>query len=174
MSDVLDHSKPTIFAYLNKVFSKIPKTIKVIRIWSDGPSNQFKNKYMAAALKILETKFSKKIIWNYHATAHGKACIDGVGAVAKKKVKRLIRTRKAIVNCAKDFVLAFKTEPSKVELFEMSSTDINKINTTMKFDDVVNTAQSVKDIFKCHQLQCINKNVQGFLFSKDGYSSLKM
>lgn len=174
VSDNLDHTKETIFAYLCKVLSRIPKNIKRVRIWSDGPSNQFKNKYMAAAIKILETKFRKKIIWNYHVTAHGKSCVDGIGAVAKNKIKRLVKSRKSVVNCAKDFVESFKSEKSSVELIEMSSADINKINATMKLDDIVKTAPTVKDISKFHQLQCINDTVKGFLFSKDGYASLKL
>ncbi len=94
VSDNLDHSKDTIFAYMHKVFSMVPKKIRRARIWSDGLNNQFKNKYTAAAMKIFETKFRKQIIWNYHATAHGKSCVDGIGAVAKSKIKRRVNSRK--------------------------------------------------------------------------------
>lgn len=143
-------------------------------MWSDGPSNQFKNKYMAAALKVLETKFSKKIIWNYHATAHGKSCVDGIGAVAKSKIKRMVNSRKSVVNNAKEFVCSFNNEPSKVEVIEMSAAEIKKINNTMKLDNIVSEAKNVKDISKFHQIQCVNNEIKGFLFTKDGYKSLKL
>lgn len=173
VSDNLDHSKDTIFAYLYKTISMVPKKIKRIRLWTDGPNNQFKNKYMAAAIKAFEVKFRKKIIWNYHATAHGKSCVDGIGAVAKNKMKRLVNSRKSVVNCAKDFVNSFKEEPSNVELIEMSSSDINKINKAMKLDTLIQTAPTIKDISQFHQLQCVNNSIKGFVLSKDGYSSLK-
>lgn len=151
----------------------VPNKIKRIRLWTDGPSNQFKNKYMAATIKTFEAKFRKKIIWNYHATAHGKSCVDGIGAVTKNKIKRLINSRKSVVNCAKEFVDSFNEEPSNVELIEMSSADINKINKAMKLDTVTQTAPAIKDISKFHQLQCVNNKIKGFLLSKDGYTSLK-
>lgn len=159
-SDNLDHTKETIFAYLYKTFSMVPKKIKRIRLWTDGPSSQFKNKYMEATIKSFETKFRKKVIWNYHATAHGKSCVDGIGAVAKNKMKRLVNSRKSVVNYAKEFVNSFNQEPSNVELIEMSASDINKINKRMKLDVITDTAPTIKDISK-------------FLFSKDGYASLK-
>lgn len=76
VSENTDHSKDTIVAYLYKIFLQIPEAIEIVRIWSGGPTNQFKNKFMAAVIKLFETKFRKKIIWNYFATAHGKGCID--------------------------------------------------------------------------------------------------
>lgn len=152
----------------------LPKTIKIVRIWSDGPNNQFKNRFMASAIKIFEAKFRKKIIWNYHASNHGKSVVDGIGATAKSKIKRMVKSRKSVVNCAKEFADSFNAEPSKVEIIEMTRADITKINNMMKLDNMVQTAPNVKDIFKCHQLQCVNNNIKGFLFSKDGYASLKL
>lgn len=174
VSDVLDHSKGVIFAYLYKVLSMVPKRIKRVRLWTDGPSNQFKNKYMAAALKLFEEKFRKKIIWNYHAAAHGKSCVDGIGAATKNKIKRLVKSRKSTVSCAKEFVASFNGESSKIELIEMTQSSIDKINATIKFDYVVNSAPNVKDISQFHQLQCVNGKVKGFLFSKDGYEFSKL
>ncbi|XP_037052476.1 uncharacterized protein LOC119086005 [Bradysia coprophila] len=173
VSDNLDHSKDTIFAYLYKTMSMVPKYINRIRLWTDGPSNQFKNKYMAATIKAFETKFHKKIIWNYHATAHGKSCVDGIGAVVKNKIKRLVNSRKSVVNCSRDFIDSFNQEPSNIELIEMSFADINKINKTMKLDTVTETAKTIKDISKFHQLQCVDNKIKGFVLSKDGYASLQ-
>lgn len=128
---------------------------------------------MAASIKVFEAKFRKKIIWNYHATANGKSCVDGIGAVAKNKIKSLVKSRKSVVNCATEFVDCFKNERSKVEIIEMSKADINNINTAMKFNNIIETAPNVKGISQCHQLQCRNNNIQTYLFSKDGYATLK-
>lgn len=108
----------------------MPQAVNVVKIWSDGPSSQFKNKFIAAVTPIFEKKFKKKIFWNFFATAHGKGCVDGIGATVKKRVKRLILSRKVIVNCAKDFIVAFnaKGEDSKIKLVELTSEEILKIN----------------------------------------------
>lgn len=46
VSDNLKHTKETIVPYLFKVLSGLPTTLKVSKVWSDGPSSQFKNKYI--------------------------------------------------------------------------------------------------------------------------------
>lgn len=83
---------------------------------------------MAAAIPFFEKKFKFKIIWNYFATAHGKGCIDGFGAVAKHRVRRMVLSRKAIVNCAKDFVTAFNMEESSIDVTELTETAIKSFN----------------------------------------------
>lgn len=159
----------TIFAYLNKVFSAIPKKVKIVKLWSDGPSSQFKNKFMAAAIPFFEKKFQFKIIWNYFATAHGKGCIDGFGAVAKHKVRRLIIARRAVVNCAKDFVSAFNMEESQVEVSELTDATIKNFNKKIGLDKMINDAPAVADISSYHQLQVINNKICGFVTSFEGY-----
>ncbi len=109
-SDNTDHSKNTIVAYLYTLLLRLPKTMKVVKIWSDGPVSQFKNKFVAAAIVLFEKLFPFKVVWNHFATAHGKTAVDGIGAVAKKKVRRLVLSRKVIVNNAKDFVTPFNTD----------------------------------------------------------------
>jgi len=41
-------------------------------IWTDGPSSEFKNRFMAALLKELSGKYNKTFTWKYFATSHGK------------------------------------------------------------------------------------------------------
>lgn len=105
-------------AYLCKIFSLMPKSVKIVKIWSDGPSFQFKNKYMAAIIQVFEKRFKKKIFWNYFATSHGKGSVDEIGATVKKRVRRRIDSRKEIVNCTFDFVRSFKNEKSAIELIK--------------------------------------------------------
>lgn len=68
--------------------------------------------YSAALLKFFQNHFQIKIFWNFFATSHGKGCIDGIGAVVKNRVKRLVKSRKSVVNCSKDFVEAFNLRRS--------------------------------------------------------------
>lgn len=135
--------------------------------------HSLKNKYIGSVIPILEKKLKKKIFWNFFATAHGKGCVDGIGATVKNRVKRLILARKAVINCAKDFVTAFnaKGENSKVKLLEMTGGDIVNINKTLKLTEVFDKAQTIKSIASYHQLQTINDCVSGFTTSNEGYYS---
>lgn len=107
VSNSIDHTKTTIGAYLYMLLSSIPETVEVVKLWSDGPVTQFKNKFKAALIMKFEEMFRFKIVWNFFASAHGKGAVDGIGAVAKNKVRRMVTTRKAIVNCASDLIVAF-------------------------------------------------------------------
>lgn len=172
-SDNLKHSKETLIAYLFKIFSSLPKRIKVVKIWTDGPSSQFKNKYIAAVINVFEKRFRKKIFWNYFATSHGKGSVDGIGATAKKRVRRRIDSRKEIVNCASDFVRSFNKEESLIELIEVNDKEIEKINKMLKVADIFEKAPAIKKIKSFHQLQFACNKVVGFAMSKCGYNPSK-
>lgn len=169
VSDNTDHSKKTIVAYLYKIFCKLPKNIKRLKIWSDGPSAQFKNKFIASILTLFEGLFPLRIVWNYFATSHGKGCVDGLGAVAKHRVRRMVLTRKAIVNSASDFVAAFNLENSCIEVSEVSNFEIDQINADLEIECVFADADPVNKISSFHQLQVENDKIMGFSTSKDGY-----
>ena len=75
-----------------------------IEIWTDGPSSQFKNKYIFAFIGIiLPQLIAYKVFWNYLATNHGKGAV-GVGGTIKQVATPAVVTRKAII---KDVVSMF-------------------------------------------------------------------
>lgn len=80
--------RPSWITYIYKIFLTLPSTVKIVKIWSDGPTSQFKNKFIGAVILLLEKKFQVKIIWNFFATAHGKACVDGIGTTIKKRLEQ--------------------------------------------------------------------------------------
>ncbi|XP_037050033.1 uncharacterized protein LOC119085183 isoform X2 [Bradysia coprophila] len=169
-SDNLKHTKNEIACYLFDIVSKVPSTVKVLKVWSDGPNNQFKNKFIGALLKLLEVHFKIKIIWNFFATSHGKGCVDGIGAVVKNRVKRIVKSRKAIVNCAQDFVDSFNSEPSTIELIHFSTDDFEKSFKKFQIDATFQDAAPVANIFNSHQFQVVGSKVIGFFVSSEGYA----
>lgn len=52
----LTHTKETIVPYLHTLLSKLPSSLNILKIWSDGPTSQFENKYIATTIHGLETK----------------------------------------------------------------------------------------------------------------------
>lgn len=169
-SDDTSHTKTSISIYLHKILSKLPSETKVLKIWSDGPNNQFKNKYIGALVKHFEKLFAVKIFWNFFATSHGKGCVDGIGAVVKNRVRRLMNSRKSIVNCSLDFVNAFNSEHSIINVINMSCDEAERIRQKLKLDDIFDNAKAVRNIFNFHQLQVVNDNIVGYCTSSEGYS----
>lgn len=125
---------------------------------------------MGALLKVLENALKIKIFWNFFATSHGKGCVDGIGAVVKNRVKRIVKTRQQIVNCSSDFARAFNSENSVVEVMHMTDNETKQIRKFLKLDDVFDSAPHITNIFNHHQLQLINGKIVGFSTSEEGYS----
>ncbi len=171
-SDDTSHTKFEIACYMYKIIKKIPKTVKILKIWSDGPNNQFKNRFMAAFIKTMETVFNLKVFWNFFATSHGKGSVDGIGAAIKNRVKRLVKSRHSIVNCSKDFAECFNSEDSVIELMDMNEKEMKKIRKDLQLDEIFGSAPVVSDIFGFHQIQVINGNIIGFTTSQEGYDHI--
>jgi hypothetical protein len=57
-------------------------------IYRDGPSCEFKNKYMAKVLHLLSNKYGGEWYWKFFATSHRKGVVDGVGGKAKSLVRQ--------------------------------------------------------------------------------------
>lgn len=169
VSDNLSHTKETIIPYMYILLSQLPETVKILKIWSDGPSSQFKNKFIAAVIPVFESEFGIKIYWNYFATSHGKGCIDGIGATAKMIVRKHILSRKSIVNCASDFVDAFNLTKSKITIEEVTESDFCDINFILDAPAMFNSAKSIRDIASAHQIQVIDGASVPFHTSKLGY-----
>lgn len=174
VSNNLNHTKETIVPYLYKLITELPPAIKIVKIWSDGPSSQFKNKYVAAIISKFEIKFDKKIYWNYFATSHGKGCVDGIGATAKNIVRKQVLARKYHINNATDFVNAFKLTASDIKVTEMTEEDFNNISQELNLSETFKSAKNIKNISSSHHLQVQNNVTVSFLTSKLGYQNVNL
>ena len=55
-------------------------------IWSDGPSSEFKNKFMVKFLQSHSQKHKRYFSWKYFTTSHGNGVVNGID----DKVKALV------------------------------------------------------------------------------------
>ena len=62
----------------NKVMNEV--------IWSDGPTAEFKNKFMHQFIENLSLKCNKLFTWKCSATSHGKGVVDGIDGKVKSTV----------------------------------------------------------------------------------------
>ena len=78
VSDNLTHAKETVVPYISCLLDDLPSGVKTVSIWSDGPTFQFKNRFILASFPVLENKYNVKITLNIFVTSHGDRCVSGV------------------------------------------------------------------------------------------------
>ena len=58
-----------MIVFINNILQNIVKpqdcNINKLHLWSDGPNNQFENKFIAAGLHWLESRFNVSIVQNF-------------------------------------------------------------------------------------------------------------
>ena len=86
---------------------------------SDGPSMQFKNKFIAASIPALEQKHHLKIKWNYFVTSKGKGPVNRNGCSTKPFVWKKVSFHKRIVvvNCVKILLVPALYRPTTAAQF---------------------------------------------------------
>ncbi|XP_063230878.1 uncharacterized protein LOC134535630 [Bacillus rossius redtenbacheri] len=161
-SDVLDHSKNTVIAYIDRLLEELPPSVSDVRIWSDGPSSQFKNRYIAEAMITLANEHKKKISLNYFATSHGKGPVDGIGGAIKRQIWLKVKSRKSIVHNATDFVNAVDPS-SKVHVILMNSEEIVHRNHKLNVPSLVKNCKPFPNIAKTHNSEICNGETIGHI-----------
>lgn len=105
VTDEMSHDKKPVAVLMSNVIDRIVQRhskIKKVYVFSDGPSSQFKNRYIANFLHQLKARV--QIEWHYFATSHGKGVVDGIGGTVKRIVWNAVATRQAhTVTDAKTF-----------------------------------------------------------------------
>lgn len=159
VSDNLTHDKVTAISYLVNVLDTIipvKNTIQEISIWSDGPSSQFKNRYIAFLISKLCLRYNlKSMQWNYFCTSHGKGPVDGVGAAVKRGVRDAVKSRACSVQSASEFVNVAKQFTPKITLL------IGSIVEGLFHD--VESAPAVPGIKSFHYIKSTLSRDQSFL-----------
>ncbi|KAJ8038387.1 hypothetical protein HOLleu_15805 [Holothuria leucospilota] len=93
VSNTSDKGKDSVYTFAKYLAAKAPND--PIIFFTDGPSSEFKNKFIAKLLLILAQEYGKMFEWQYFATSHGKGVVDGVGGAAKSLVRQAIRKNRA-------------------------------------------------------------------------------
>ena len=111
VSDERNHDKQSVSVFVDKVLTSFiaekHKDVEVVHIFSDGPSSQFKNKYIVHLLHELQQQSGLQLKWHYFASSHGKGAVDGIGGTVKRSVWSAVATRKVpLVDDAKSFAAA--------------------------------------------------------------------
>lgn len=169
-SDTKDKNKDTVFVFLNKLIGIVLHTEKQdVVIYSDGPSSEFKNKYIVCLMMFLRKKFNVNITWKYFATSHGKGVVDGIGGRAKSLVRQLSQAQndKYVVQSSYEFYKAASSVMKSTEVLHISQDEINEtLRLENPWDSVVDIGVGIQ---KTHVIKC---NLDGnILLYKDNLST---
>jgi len=166
VSDDHSHEKRSIAVFIDKVVNELISdkfpNVQQVHIFSDGPSSQFKNKYMASFYSILQRK-GLSIQWNFFATSHGKGVVDGLGGTVKRVVREAVLTRKvsSVLN-AKEFAEAAESFCKSIKITCCLKEDILKSSEKLALDKCFSKAKPIAGIKRLH---CIEPTLKGRLYS---------
>ena len=142
-SDTKDKGKDTVAVFINHLYEnyifmeECSATQEVI--WSDGPTSEFKNRFMVKFIKVLNEKYNRNVTWKFSATSHGKGVVDGIGGGAKSIVRQKVMSKnrdRIIVQNSKDFAAAAGTLLEKTTVIHMSTEEITtKIEELISWDN---------------------------------------
>ena len=128
-------------------FREIFPAVKHVYFISDGPTTQYRSKYMfyLISTKLFQWGYSS-ISWNFLEASHGKGAADGVGGVLKRTAERMVAQGKSILN-AQDFVNLMENAVSAVKLLYIPEADFGKFDA-----DLPNSLATVPGTMKIHQV----------------------
>lgn len=157
-----------VWAHLKPIFDWIKAQhlpISRLHMLSDGPVNQYKNKFMfemvCRHLKDLYPEITH-FSWHYSEPGHGKGAPDGVGGTLKRTADKVVAEGHDIVdiNSLKP-ILQFRC-PS-ILLFEVTTADISLMDDLIKQSQTIPTFRGTQKIrqfvffnntLECRRLSC--------------------
>lgn len=128
VSEVLSHDKTSVWIYLKLIIEHLMidhPALKKLIIFSDGCAAQFKNRYTISSVFYSTEDWGVKVDWVFFATSHGKGAVDGLGAVAKRRLWNAIKARKITLNNSRDCYEFLVANPKGVTYLFFSADDPN-------------------------------------------------
>ena len=161
VTDDKSHDKKVVAIFMDRVIKRLISEkgtkIKHVHIFSDGPSSQFKNKYMVNFYQKL--RLNVELTWHFFATSHGKGVVDGIGGTVKRVVWRAVSSRRVpVVANALSFADVAAKLCKSVNITFISSDEINRSADLLDLSTCFQEAVAVPGISKYH---CIEPQKNG-------------
>lgn len=163
-SENLRHDASAICAHLQKMLDLIVSscTIQKLHILSDGPSAQYRNRYMFYLYtQYLAKRYSlKTATWNFCEAGHGKGPMDGVGAVIKRTADRIVAQGSDIPDF-NTLMKCIRENTTNVIISTVTTKEIEEINKLLH-----RKISSVPGITKVHQMTWDSRITQKIFLRK--------
>ena len=123
-------------------------------IWSDGPSNEFRNKFVTGKLlHEIMSLLKKPSTWKYFETSHGKGVCDGIGGALKARVASHVRGKhrdSVVVQDYVEFYNIVKPYVPKVTLILLRKKDVEESMKSNPWADSI----AIPGVGSCHVSHC--------------------
>ena len=129
----------------------VNESITALHIWSNGPSSQFKNRYIAATLSWLQNECSIEKTY-FFASSRGKDPVDGIGGTIKRLAAIEVIKRKAVITDHLSFFKAVR-EISAIKVFNITADEVNQRVNTSELNAIIDNALPLPSIFSAHCLK---------------------
>ena len=130
ISDYLKHTKDAVYTFMSKLFDYLVKTyssVKLINVFSDGATSQFKQRYLFSNLYKWEKEFSINLIWNFFAMSHSKDAVDGIRGTIKRSVCRQVKANSLSPHDAKSYAEIAKDQSPNITIILVTSDEVKQI-----------------------------------------------
>ena len=151
-----DKGKDSVYVFmmkLIKLFPSLGSNAKLV-IYTDGPSSEFKNKFMVKFLSDIANQIGGTAEWKYFATSHGKGVVDGIGGSAKSLVRTKVMSKGGnaiVVQNSMDFAAAASDLMNGVTVVHVSKEEISQVIDQEKPWSLIH---DVPGISKIHKMSC--------------------
>lgn len=168
VTDSQDKGKDAVYTFMLKLASFIDfKEGDDFIIYTDGPSSEFKNKYMVKLVSVLSERYGCPVQWKYFATSHGKGVVDGIGGAAKSNVRRRVMSKGAnarIVQSSTDFAAVAQESLKEVNVLHVPQDEISEF---IKRENPWGAIRDAPGISKVHLVKCFEGNCELFHTDRD-------
>ena len=157
MTDSKNKDKDSVFTFIHKLFeNEMSNLKKKIVIFTDGPSSEFKNKYITKFVGDIKNFCARdSVMWKYFATSHGKGAVDGIGGRAKSHIRAATKSKNGCtVQSSKDFATLVTELMPGLKVIHVSDNEIKKFVDKQKPWENV---KSILGILKTHCIVCEKK-----------------
>ncbi|XP_048581390.1 uncharacterized protein LOC125561309 [Nematostella vectensis] len=163
VSDELKHDKNAVAVFMWQVISDFVKQrhpeVTKVYIFSDGPSSQFKNRFIVSFLHKLEEVVH--VQWNFFATSHGKGAVDGIGGTIKRLVWNAVKSNRDNIVCdAQSFFQVASSQSKKVNVSFIPEKEFNERLDLLCIKKYFTESQVIPGISSFH---CIEPDEDGFV-----------
>ena len=130
--------------HLSEILKYKQENVRFLKVWTDGPNSQFKNKYVMEAIEMLSEVYNIKIIWNFSATS-------------QVTLKQTAADKESIINNLQDFYNTVMHSSVKVTCMPVDEFQVHVEN--LGLQKLFESVQPISDITKYHYIEFENKNV---------------
>ena len=155
ISDCREHEKSSITAFTHKVLIDVKirmPHITSVFIWTDGPSSQYKNRFIFCVANKLTAHHKLNIKWQYFATSHGKGPNDALGGNVKRIVHRQMMSKSTFVNDAASFAMALQNGTDNIKVSTVTQGHIDNICQLLHTSFLWENLKPIPGTINVHQL----------------------